>query len=400
MNLLRWLMLLILFFLSACQPQTTQTITIIDGDQIHQLITSERVPASLLTQAGILHAANDIVLLNGKPVALNQPMPTEQTYTLQVRRAAALTVNGKIIQTSASTIGEALSQAGAQIYASDKIDPPADTSITAPIKVTYIPSRELTISVDGNLMQIRSSSATVGGALAQAGIPLLGLDSSQPSENETLPSNGQIQVTRISESILLSEKSIPFKIDYQSSPDVELDQQKIIQPGQPGLSVSRVRIVYQDGNEITRQTESETVVRPPQDQIIGLGTKVVLHTISAGGTQTQYWRVIQMYATVYCGCLAGTKSGMVGGKGIVAVDPSTYDLIAGQRLYIPGYGFAVVGDIGGGYIIEQKHGISRTRWIDLGFNNEADTNASTDMTGWVTVYFLAPAPATIPDFLK
>jgi len=400
MNLLRWLMLLILFFLSACQPQTTQTITIIDGDQIHHLITSERVPASLLTQAGSHLAANDIVLLNGKPVALNQPMPTEQTYTLQVRRAAALTVNGKIIQTSASTIGEALSQAGAQIYASDKIDPPADTSITAPIKVIYIPSRELTISVDGNLMQIRSSSATVGGALAQAGIPLLGLDSSQPSENETLPSNGQIQVTRISESILLSEKSIPFKIDYQSSPDVELDQQKIIQPGQPGLSVSRVRIVYQDGNEIARQTESETVVRPPQDQIIGLGTKVVLHTISAGGTQTQYWRVIQMYATVYCGCLAGTKSGMVGGKGIVAVDPSTYDLIAGQRLYIPGYGFAVVGDIGGGYIIEQKHGISRTRWIDLGFNNEADTNASTDMTGWVTVYFLAPAPATIPDFLK
>ena len=75
---------------------------------------------------------------------------------------------------------------------------------------------------------------------------------------------------------------------------------------------------------------------------------------------------------------------------------SRFQLIAGQRLYIPGYGFAVVGDIGGGYIIENKLGISRTRWIDLGF----DDNNLVDMTGWVTVYFLAPPPVAIPDFLK
>jgi len=390
----------IVFFLISCQPQSKQTITIIDGNQIHQLPTTERVPASLLTQADIHLATNDIVLMNGKPVALNQPIPTAQTYTLQVQRAVALTVNGKIIQATAQTIGEAISQAGAQLYASDQINPPIQTSITGPMTVKYVPSRALTVTVDGTPMQIRSASATVGGALAEAGIPLLGLDSSQPSENEALPSNGQILIKHISESILLSEKSIPFKTDYQQSADVELDQQKILQPGQPGLSVSRVRIVYQDGQEASRQNESESVVRTPQDQIVETGTQVVMHTVAVGGTPLQYWRVIQMYATVYCGCSGGTKSGMVGGKGVVAVDPSAYNLIAGQRLYIPGYGLAVVGDIGGGYIIEQKLGISRTRWIDLGFNNQADTNAYSDMTGWVTVYFLAPAPASIPDFLK
>ena len=39
---------------------------------------------------------------------------------------------------------------------------------------------------------------------------------------------------------------------------------------------------------------------------------------------------------------------------------------------------------------------SRVIGIDLGF----DDNNMPDMTGWVTVYFLAPAPATIPDALK
>ena len=114
----------ILFFLISCQPQSKQTITIIDGDQIHQLVTPERIPASILTQADIHLAANDIVLLNGKPVALDQPIPTAQTYTLQVQRAVALTVNGKIIRATAQTVGAALSQAGAQLYASDQASPP------------------------------------------------------------------------------------------------------------------------------------------------------------------------------------------------------------------------------------------------------------------------------------
>ncbi len=154
--------LLVLFFLISCQPQSNQTITIIDGSQIHQLTATERVPASLLTQVGIHLAADDIVLLNGKPIVLNQPIPTSQNYTLQVQRAVALTVNGKIIQTTAETVGEALSQAGAQIYSSDQINPPIQTSITGPMTVNDVPSRALTVMVDGRTWPIRSSAATTG----------------------------------------------------------------------------------------------------------------------------------------------------------------------------------------------------------------------------------------------
>ena len=296
------LLLSILFFLISCQPQPTQTIILIDGDQIHRLITTERVPAALMEKAGMPLKTGDVILLNGQAVAPNQAMSTAQSYTLQVRHAAAMTVNGKIIQTAALTVGEALSKAGAKLYASDQINPTIQTVISGPLKVTDIASRTLTVMADGKPLQIRTSAATVGGALAEAGIPLMGLDASQPSENNPLPSNGQIQLTNISEAILLSEKSIPFKTDYQQSANIDLDQQQILQAGQAGLSVSRVRIIYQDGKEVSRQTESETVVRPPQDQIIGYGTKVVIHTATVNGVQIQYWRAIQMYATSYSPC--------------------------------------------------------------------------------------------------
>ncbi len=120
---------------------------------------------------------------------------------------------------------------------------------------------------------------------------------------------------------------------------MELDQQKILQPGQTGLSVSRVRIVYEDGQEASRQNESETVVRAPQDQIVGYGTKVVIHTTTINGVQIQYWRAMSMYATSYSPCrsggskcYSGTSSGQPVQKGEVAVKYSWYLAMEGQKV--------------------------------------------------------------------
>ncbi len=403
MKNLLWPALAILLSLSACGPRTSTTISIIDGNHVRTLITNERVPAALLVQAGVIMSPADRVLFNGNEIAIDIPLPTAASYTLQVQRAMTLSVSGRIIETAAPTIGEALSEAGIQLYAADELIPPANAPITGSQRVDYIPSAELAVTADGRQASIRSAAPTVGQALANAGMPLLGLDKSQPAEDQAIPQDGQIHVVRISESLVLAQESIPFKNEFQDSAEIELGQEQIIQPGINGLAVSRTRIRYEDGQEISRQTESQAVVRPPQNRISARGTKIVQKTATVDGTTIQYWRTLQMYATVYSpcnsggsGCSSGTASGLRAGKGVVAVDPSLYSYLNGQRIYVPGYGFAVIGDVGGGYIVEQQLGVSRYRWIDLGF----DDNNLVDMTGWVTVYFLEPAPASIPDVLK
>ncbi|PIY17790.1 MAG: hypothetical protein COZ15_01890, partial [Elusimicrobia bacterium CG_4_10_14_3_um_filter_49_12_50_7] len=52
------------------------------------------------------------------------------------------------------------------------------------------------------------------------------------------------------------------------------------------------------------------------------------------------------YAPFHCGGSKDgrTHTGLPVGKGIVAVDPKVIPL--GTRLYIPGYGYALAGDIG------------------------------------------------------
>jgi len=390
------------FFLFACQPSAPPTITIVDNDKIITLQTEERVPLAILAQAGVTLNSNDHVLSNGLPAALDQPIANNK-ITLQIRRAVNLTLNTpdgqQQIQSSAFTIGEALLEAGIQLHAGDKVDTPLNSPVSSlqfsnsPISIA--PSRDLTIIVDGKSLHIQSSAQTVGEAMAEAGIPLLGLDYSLPAENETLPTDGQIRVVRVSESVVLAQKPIPFESEFIASAEVPLDQIQILQPGENGLTVQRIRIRYEDGNEISRVTEDETMVSPPKNRISGYGTKVEVKSAVVDGVKIEYWRAVQMYATSYSPCRSGgdrcyngTSSGKSLRKGVVGLRYSWYLSMGGQPLYIPGYGFATVEDVCGGCVGKP--------WIDLGYSdNDYETWSS-----WVTVYFLTPVPANIIYILE
>jgi 3D (Asp-Asp-Asp) domain-containing protein len=258
------------------------------------------------------------------------------------------------------------------------------------MKITVMAPRELTVSMDGKTLQIYSSSPTVGEALAGAGIPLIGLDYSLPAESEALPSDGQIRVVRVSESLLLVQKSLPFENDFQASADVPLDQTQIIQPGEAGLTVQRIRIRYEDGKEISRRTEDETMVRPAKTRVLGYGTKIEVKTATVDGVNIEYWRAVQMYATSYSPCrsggdqcYSGTASGKDLRKGMVGLRYDLYLSLQGQHLYIPGYGFGSVEDVCNGCVGKP--------WVDLGFSD----NNFEAWHSWVTVYFLTPVPANV-----
>jgi resuscitation-promoting factor RpfB len=394
-----WLAFAAIIFLSTGQSPTSSTVTIIDNDKIISLQTDERNPLALLNQAGLTLDPNDSVLLNGLRITtLDQPI-TNYPITLQIRRAAnmlIITPDGQeAIQTSAFTTGEALIEAGILLHESDRIEPSVNSRVVSPMTVNYVPSDELMVSVNGKSVKINSIAKKVGEALAEVGIPLVGLDYSIPSENEPLPSDGQIKVVRVSESVLLAQKPIPFESVLQASANVPLDQTQILQPGENGLTVQRIRIRYEDGKEISRMTEAETLVRPPKTRLLGYGTKIEIKTTVVDGVEIEYWRAVQMYATSYSPCrsggdrcYSGTASGQTLRKGMVGMQHSWYLSMQGQRLYIPGYGFSSVEDVCGGCVGKP--------WIDLGYSD----NDYEHWSSWVTVYFLTPVPANVIQVLE
>ena len=401
MKFARRLGLVLCVVVEACQATRGPGLIVLDGDRSPARIASSPSISTILAQAGVLLTPADRLLLNGRPVTPTDSVDLSGVGMLQVLHAVRITVNGRPTQTAAGTVGEALAEDGQILYAADLLDPPADARIADGTAIRFTPSTPLTVTAEGRAFQVRSAAASVGDALAGVGIPLVGLDASQPASDAPIPADGAIRVTRTAESLVLSQESIPFASVYQDSPQLGLGQEQVSQPGVSGLKVTRIRVRYENDREVSRQSEAPSIVRPAQDRVVTRGTKIVENSSTLNGVSIQYWLEMQMYATVYSpcdsgACSYGTASGLRAGKGVVAVDPSLYAYLNGQRLYIPGYGFAVIGDLGGGYIVEQNLGISRYKWIDLGF----DDNNMEDLTGWITVYFLIPAPATIPDVLK
>lgn len=158
----------------------------------------------------------------------------------------------------------------------------------------------------------------------------------------------------------------------------------MIKGGVYGLEVQRERVRYEDNQVVSREIEDKYTARPVENQIIGYGTKIVMHTtVASDGTTVTYWRVLKMQAVSYNPTSAGgetTASGEKLRKGIVAVDRRLIPFYT--RLYIPGYGEAIAADTGGKIV---------GRIIDLGYSDA-------DYESWyqpVTVYFLWPPPANI-----
>ena len=393
--------MLALLFLVSCQAVNKEmNVTILDGKNVIHLKTSTQTTADILTEAGIDRAEVASIQFHGANIPDDSSLPAGGTYTLEFRRRHNITIQtpdgATTLLTGADTVGQVLHDMGLDIYVSDFIAPPADTPISSDLSIHYVPARDVLIQLDGRTIPIKTSKPTVGQALVSAGLPLNGLDTSNPSEMEPIPADGQIKIIRGLETLTLQEKSIPFSKKIEYSIDQPVGEQKVIQAGELGLMVSRIRTIFADGIEVSKITEAETLIRQPKESIIQLSATAPISSINTPQGPIQYWRVVQMYTTSYSPCRSGTPkcsygtaSGIPVKQGVVALIPSLFNQLRGSKVYIPGYGIAVIGDVGGGFPDGRL-------WIDLGFSDDDYQSWS----GFHTVYFLAPSPSSIPAGLN
>jgi len=374
-------------------------VQIWDGDHAQDLVSQERQVAHLLSQAGLSLEPGDRLWVDGSPATPTTTLSPERAHLIQIERGVTIHLdegNGvrKEITSTAATLGEALWQAGIRAGPADRLSPPAETPLTGNVEARLIHAVKLSIQTQSGDVAAFSAARTVGEALSEAGLGLQGLDYSVPGEDQPVPGDGKIRVVRVIEEIQLTQKLLPYRKEYKMDAETELDHERVIQAGQPGIVMTRERARYEDGKEVSRAKEAEWTAQQPVNAVVGRGTKVVVHTEKVNGETIEYWRKVTVYATSYSPCqsgtdkcMNGTASGMPLRQGVVAVSWNWYRDMVGQRIYVPGYGKAVIGDNGGG--------IPGRYWIDLGYTDDQYQ----PWHQWVTIYFLTPAPKIIPYIL-
>ena len=290
------------------------------------------------------------------------------------------------LHTTARTVGEALQEEGITLYLADRIEPRQGEPLSAGMHIFLERSRPVNVLVDGRTIRTRTHRNRGSEVLADLGIVLTGQDYTEPALDQPLEEETTIEVVRVAERFLIQQEPIPFEIVWQPDPDLEIDNQRLLQEGDAGVLERRVRVRYENGQEISRTFDTEYVAVPPTTKIYGYGTKIVVRQMETAAGTIEYWRVIRMLATSYSASTAGTPrsaswygrtaGGCAMDDGIVAVS----SLVPWKsEVYVPGYGIGYACDRGGAI-----HG----RRIDLGYSDE---NLQL-WYRWVDVYLLTPVP--------
>jgi resuscitation-promoting factor RpfB len=347
-------------------------------------------PLDILESAGVTLSASDQIWLDGTLATLDTlPVWTVPVTAIEIRQAMTLTIidDGieSTISTTAETIGEALFDEGIALYLTDTMSLPTDTIITQDMQISIDRAIPIQLVVDGVTVEARTNVSTVEDVLTELNAPLFGLDYAIPSGETPVTENMTIEIIRVTEEVITTAETIAYEVTYQADSSMDLDQKITVQVGQNGTQETRTRIRYENGIEVSRNSESTAITSPPVNEVIAYGTNIVFKPIETPEGTRQYWRTFRVYATSYYPeALGGDDVTAIGAKlkkGIIGADPR---LIPWRtEMYVPGYGIGMMADTGGPR--------SSRYWIDLGYSDD-DWEA---WHGYVDIYLLAPVPDEI-----
>ena len=357
----------------------------------------------VLDEMGIHVTPYDSVTFAGEEVALSQPMPPHAVpaqalapgqgaspspaLEISIKRAVPLTLNEDglaiSLQSSRATISEVLRDTGVQLGPADVVFPDPSTAVTAGMHIEIAHADEITLRIGGSTRTIYTHQFTLEAALAEAGLTFGPDDRVEPPLSVAVSNGMNARVVRVTGREIEEREDVEHVTVFRPDESLTGTQTRRV-TGKDGVRVTVYKVAIEDGVEIEKSFAREYYEPEPVDTVIYYAPS----SLEATGINPANLKVastMRMYGTWYNAASSGkpatspsygiTASGVPVTKGIVAVDPSVIPL--GTRLYIPGYGFAVAGDTGGGI---------KGNMIDLGY---PDGVAVDWKTGWTDVFILS-----------
>ncbi len=273
-----------------------------------------------------------------------------------VKKDITIEDNDGLMSTSTfkKTVGDVLLEKGVQLKPQDKITPAISTKLEDGTKITISRARKVTIHADGKETTLLTTALDIGSALKEAGILLGEKDKLEPAADTPINGDMTVKVARVTEQLITKKVKIDFVNTVSKNEKLDKGIVNVVKKGQPGEKELSIQVVFEDGQEVSRQIVSEKITKQVQNGVIEEGTKTLL--VSSRGELTRFVKAMKMVATAYDATFESTgknpgdkyygitASGLRVRPGIVAVDPQVIPL--GTWLYVEGYGEALAADKG------------------------------------------------------
>ncbi|HBG22339.1 MAG TPA: hypothetical protein DDW83_03670 [Peptococcaceae bacterium] len=270
------------------------------------------------------------------------------------RQEITIEADGKTIahKTLKVTVDEALKEAGVELNGGDKVTPALTERVVGGMNVVVERAFPVQVTADDSVQTIYTTRVPVKDVLTLASFSLGDDDKVSPSLDSIVNPGCEIKVIRVKQETVKEQFPIPESSEKKADSSLTKGQERVLEKGSPGEGERTIKVVYEDGKEVSRETVEEQVVQPPVNKVIAYGTKSPVTTHAAptkvasrgGSSNLSYSRVLSARSTAYSSG-THTATGARVGPGSIAVDPSVIPL--GTRLYVDGYGHGVANDVGG-----------------------------------------------------
>lgn len=173
-------------------------------------------------------------------------------------------------------LADMTSDLGIRIYNEDKVQIFPDPSLHLGSQITIERALPVTVDDGGKISVNRTWATQIKDFLDEQKIILGDQDRIDPDLTTWLRSDLKITITRVAETELKEEETVPYKTVNKDDPNMDKGQTRVEQTGKNGTKVKIYLVRRENGVEVSRQLIKEEITQEPQNKIVYVGTRVVV----------------------------------------------------------------------------------------------------------------------------
>ena len=188
----------------------------------------------------------------------------------------SVSVDGLVanVRTSSETVADALRGLGIATGSGDRLSSPAASSVVPGQRLALDRGLPVTLIDGGQEVASRSVRGTVADLLTAAGIALGPLDQVDRPLTDRLYPGDVVRVVRIAVQEVTLLEDVPFAVRLQPDPSLDRQRQVVVTPGAPGQVENTYRIRVVDGRETARDLLASQQLVAPVTEVRRLGTRI------------------------------------------------------------------------------------------------------------------------------
>lgn len=207
--------------------------------------------------------------------SISTALRDDQNVDVKYGRLVTITVNGTVhtLWTTSPSLTAVLAQLGLN---PDKtqLSVPKDTAVPrGGITLSADTAKQVTVQVDGKTIVIDTTAATLKDMLAQHGITMGPQDAASTDLDAAPADNSTISISRVNAQQQTTTEDIPFQVKKTNDDTLAKGTTKVKTQGVNGKKTVTWSVTAVDGKEQSRERVSESVTTQPVDEVDLVGTK-------------------------------------------------------------------------------------------------------------------------------